>query len=411
MRVLYLLSLRFFHFAVLVSSLFHNKARLFVRGRRGLFRDLQQAVAGWQQVVWFHCASLGEFEQGRPVIEQIKQSHPHVKILLTFFSPSGYQVRKNYAFADYVTYLPVDGPHAARRFVDIVRPDQVFFIKYEYWYYFLRALYKRQVPVYLISAIFRRHQVFFKWYGGWFRRMLRFFTHLFVQDEASADLLKHYRITQVTVSGDTRFDRVRQVAGSARALPLVEQFKGGHFLLVAGSTWPADEELLARYFQNTSHDYKMLLAPHEVHEQHIQRIMNRFNPDELVRWSEAAAEKMTRARVLVVDAIGLLSSLYGYGNLAYVGGGFGNGIHNILEAATYDIPVIFGPNYHKFKEALDLARLGGAFPQHNYQNFPGLMDDLLENPRKLKSAGQIAGDYVRRQAGATRVILSKVAFY
>ena len=408
MRWIYYLAIKIYHTLVLVASPFHEKARQFVTGRRGLFRDLQNATEGWNRLVWFHCASLGEFEQGRPLMEAFRNRHPEVKILLTFFSPSGYQVRRDYSGADYVTYLPADTPAHARRMLNITRPEQVFFIKYEYWFFLLHELHRREIPTYLVSAIFSKEQAFFKWYGAWLRRMLHFYSKIFVQDETSLEILKSYHIHHVSVSGDTRFDRVKKIAQSAPSLPFIERFRNGLPMVVAGSTWPPDEELLIRYFRESQAGFKMILAPHEVHKQNIQRILSHFQQGETLVWSEASEEKVGQARVLIINTIGMLSSLYGYSQVAYVGGGFGKGIHNILEAATYGIPVIFGPHHGKFKEALDLKDQGGGFAIEDFTSLKPLMDAFLTHPDQRNPAGDIARSYVDARAGATHHILSEI---
>ena len=408
MRLLYLMAIKIYHRLVYLVAPFHRKARLFSSGRKGTFRYLEEKVSGWRRVIWFHCASLGEFEQGRPLIELIRQNDPEAKILLTFFSPSGYVVRKDYSKADCVAYLPADTPRNARRFISLADPEKVFFIKYEYWYFFLKELHRRGIPTYLVSAIFREEQVFFRWYGRWFRRLLDFYSHIFVQDDGSKKLLHDYSIDHVSVSGDTRFDRVKQVSRSAPALPLVEKFAGGSLLLVAGSTWPADEKLLIRYFRESGFSFKMILAPHEVHPSNIQRMVSSFYPHESVTWSEASEERLEKARILIIDSIGMLSSLYGYGRLAYVGGGFGKGIHNILEAAAYGIPVVFGPNHEKFKEAVDLKEKEGAFAIREYEDLSILLDDLMGHSEKINDAGKIAGSYVDERSGSVQHIWSEI---
>ena len=408
MRLIYLFGIRLYHLLVRLASLFHAKAHDFIQGRKGWFEDLESNTAGWRPTVWFHCASLGEFEQGRPLLEEIRERDPEVKILLTFFSPSGYRIRKDYPGADYVTYLPLDTPRNARKFVEQVSPEKVFFIKYEYWYFMLRRLHRQHIPVYLVSAIFRKDQLFFRWYGRWFRRMLHYYHHLFVQDDRSRDLLKTYGVDSVTVSGDTRFDRVQKIVAGAPAVPLLEQFRDDTLLLIGGSTWPEDEELLIQYYQEADASIKLVLAPHEVHKLSIRRMLSRFSSEEVLVWSEAGDDDPGKARVLVIDTIGMLSSLYGYGKLAYVGGGFGKGIHNILEAATYGMPVVFGPKHKKFREANDLVEKGGAFSVHDYASFKNLMDSFLSEPGQLEKAGAIAGSYVKRHAGATRRILSEI---
>ena len=408
MRLLYFLGIQFYHLVVWWLAPFHKKARLFTSGRKGLFTSLQQACAGWPNVTWFHCASLGEFEQGRPLMEALKKKDPQMKILLTFFSPSGYQVRRNYEYADHVTYLPADTPANARRFLNMVQPRQVFFIKYEYWYFMLHELHRREIPVYLVSALFREEQMFFKWYGSWFRRMLHFYRRIFVQDATSRDLLNDYHVQHVSVCGDTRFDRVMEIAQTTRSLPSVETFKDDSFLFVGGSTWPPDETLMIRYFYQKKATFKMIIAPHEVDAQNIRRITSQFEPGHAVVWSEASNRDLVQAKVLIVDTIGMLSALYGYGQLAYVGGGFGQGIHNILEAAAHGLPVIFGPNHTKFKEAEDLKEKRGAFAIEDYSSFEEVMDRLLEGPLSIKNAGAIARDYVDAHAGATHHILTEI---
>jgi len=408
MRVIYYLAIKIYQLLILLASPFYGKARLFISGRKRLFRDLEHATGQWQRVVWFHCASLGEFEQGRPLMEALREKYPEMKILLTFFSPSGYQVRKNYPGADYVTYLPVDTPAHARRLLDVVEPEKVFFIKYEFWYFLLRELYRRKVPTYLVSALFRKEQVFFRWYGKGFKHVLHFYSRIFVQDEASRELLRENQIHNASVSGDTRFDRVKKIALSAPSLPLIEKFRGDSLLVVAGSTWPPDEELLIRYFRETHHSLKMVIAPHEVHKQNIRRIRSHFKQGEALVWSEISNEEARHTRVLIIDNIGMLSSLYGYGHLAYVGGGFGKGIHNLLEAATYGIPVFFGPNHKKFREAVELIEQGGGFAINGYDELKSLIDRYISSPGQANRAGETARSYVNARAGATHHILSRI---
>ena len=408
MTFLYWIGIKLFYLLAVVFSLFLRKARLFVLGRRGLYKLLRAKIQPGDRVFWFHCASLGEFEQGRPLIEEIKSRFPDVKILLTFFSPSGFEVRKDYKYADVVSYMPVDSPVDAARFLEIVNPEKAFFIKYEYWYFFLRALKRKSIPVYLVSAIFRKDQVFFKPYGRWFRSMLYDFEHIFVQNAASKKLLARYGITAVTVSGDTRFDRVKQIAQDAEQLEQIETFRDSHFLVVAGSTWPQDEALLIRYFQQAGPEMKWIIAPHEVDKTRIEGLVKKFPADQVIRYSRLDKSNLTHISVIIVDSIGLLAALYQYAKVAYVGGGFGKGIHNILEPATFGIPVIFGPGYGKFMEAVDLKEQGGAFAINGYGSFQRLMDDLIENQEKVENAGTICKQYVERNAGATTKILSHI---
>ena len=345
--------------AIGVASLFNEKAALWVKGRKGIWKRMEAVERGKGRLVWVHAASLGEFEQGRPVIEKLKEIEPHTKILLTFFSPSGYEIRKNYQGADYIYYLPIDTPSNARRFVEKWKPDAAVFVKYEYWYNYLSELNKHQVPTYLISAIFRPEQPFFKKWGNLHRRMLGFFTRLFVQDEESVKLLSTIGITHVQQTGDTRFDRVKQIADAAKRIEKVEAFCNDRRAVVCGSTWPGDEDIILDYINAQEGNYKWIIVPHEIGEGHIKDILGKCRKL-VARYTDETAD-VTKCQVLVVDTIGVLSSIYRYGSISYVGGGFGKGIHNTLEAAIYGIPVLFGPKYHKFKEAVDLIACGGAF--------------------------------------------------
>jgi len=404
MTFLYWIGIKVYYLLAFGASFFSKRARLFVQGRKCLFQQLRSKIKPENRIFWFHCASLGEFEQGRSLIEEIKSRFPDVKILLTFFSPSGFEVRKDYKYADVVSYLPLDSPVNAAKFLEIVNPEKAFFIKYEYWYFFLRGLKKKSIPVYLISAIFLKNQIFFKPYGKWFRSMLYDFEHIFVQNVASKKLLAQYGITAVTVSGDTRFDRVKQIVQRAEPIELLRPFREGHFLIVAGSTWPQDEALLIRYFQQAGRHMKWIIAPHEVDKNRIDGLVKSFPADQVVRYSRINDAHASHTSVIIVDSIGLLSSLYQYAMVAYVGGGFGKGIHNILEPATFGIPVIFGPGYEKFMEAVDLKEQGGAFSIDGYGSFRQLMDDLSGNPEYMKNAGSICRHYVDRKAGATAKI-------
>lgn len=358
--------------------------------------------------IWFHASSLGEFEQGRPMIEKIKVEHPEYKILLTFFSPSGYEVRKNYNGADVICYLPFDTPYRVKKFLNLANPAIAIFIKYEFWANYLHELQRREIPVYIISAIFRPDQLFFQWYGKSYRKMLSCFTHLFVQDERSMKLLKEFGITQVTVTGDTRFDRVIEVCKQAREIPLVERFvqkkqQEKEFTLVAGSSWPQDEEILIPYF-NEHPELKLIIAPHEIHSEHLMYIESLLKRPS-IRLSEAHEGDLENKDCLIIDSFGLLSSIYRYGDIAYIGGGFGTGIHNTLEAAVYGIPVLFGPKYHKFKEAKDLIAVGGGFSVSNSSCFYDKMEELLTYREVLKAAGESAAQFVKGHAGITDKIL------
>jgi 3-deoxy-D-manno-octulosonic-acid transferase len=387
----------------------NEKAKLWIAGRKNIWEKLKELLRTDERRIWIHAASLGEFEQGRPIIEKIKADYPQYKIFLTFFSPSGYEVRKNYPGADYIFYLPADSPMNALRFVDLVNPEKVFFIKYEFWFNYLSVLNSRQIPIFLCSAIFRPNQLFFKSYGGWYRQMLHFFTHLFVQDEDSKYLLETIGVKNVTVTGDTRFDRVYAIATQAREIDEVKAFVQDAPCIVAGSSWAPDEDLLVRYLNETDHLVKFIFAPHEIDKEHIERLETSINK-RCVRFSEWKQNTAGTFDVLIIDNIGMLSSLYRYGQIAYIGGGFGKGIHNILEAATFGLPVIFGPNYTKFREAVELLNNGGAWSISEYEELKKQLDEFLTNDHSLKTAGQTAGNYVRNHIGATDKILAKIIF-
>jgi len=398
---------------VAIYSRFNEKVRKMWRGEREAFKILREKVDPNAKYVWFHAASLGEFEQGRPLMEQMRKEHPEYKILLTFFSPSGYEVRKNYEGADIITYLPLDTITNARRFLRTIRPVMAFFIKYEFWYNYLHILKHRNVPVYSVSSIFRPDQVFFKWYGRQYGRVLNCFTHFFVQNEVSKQLLAKIGITDVTVVGDTRFDRVLQIKEAAKQLPVVEAFvKDAPQAFVAGSSWPPDEEIFIKYF-NEHKNWKLIIAPHVIGEDHLKQIEKLLEGRKVVRYTDAEKSltsdlsSLTSAEVLIINCYGLLSSIYHYGHVAYVGGGFGVGIHNLLEAAVWDVPVFFGPNNQKFQEAQGLKQNGG-FEIHDYEEFERQMSRLASDAQYLKEQGQLAGQFVKGQAGATAKVLGSV---
>jgi len=408
MKFLYKTGIHIYALAIRLASLFNPKARMAIKGRKNWTKNLSKKIETNSRYIWLHCASLGEFEQGRPVIEEIKKQYPQYRIILTFFSPSGYEIRKNYPLADIVSYLPFDTPRNAKKFLKIVQPEKAFFIKYEFWHFYISELQKQGIPVYLISGIFRESQHFFKnnvW-GRWYKKMLFRFKHFFVQNKKSAELLSSIGVNNFTVSGDTRFDRVAAIAAAAKEIPAVEKFRGQSKLIVAGSTWKPDEELLAAFINNTS-NVKMIVAPHEVSAANINRLKQMLKkPAQL--FSNIQNNVPGECQVLIIDSIGVLSSLYRYGDAAYIGGGFGVGIHNILEAATYGLPVIFGPNYSKFKEAVDLAEGGGAYAIHNQNELNTTFKSLLENPENLKNSAAICKKYVEKNTGATSVIIKKV---
>ena len=419
----YNLSIYIYLLGVAIYSRFNEKVRKMWRGEREAFRILREKVDPEAKYVWFHAASLGEFEQGRPLMEQLRKEHPEYKILLTFFSPSGYEVRKNYQGADIITYLPLDTITNARRFLRTVRPVMAFFIKYEFWYNYLHILKHRHVPVYSVSSIFREDQIFFKWYGRQYGRVLHCFTHFFVQNEKSKELLDKIGIKAVTVVGDTRFDRVLQIKEAAKQLPIVEEFLGvrneeaksveSPKVFVAGSSWPPDEEIFIKYF-NAHPEWKLIIAPHVIGEDHLQQIEKLLEGRKVVRYT--AAEKsltshpssFTSSDVLIIDCFGLLSSIYHYGDVAYVGGGFGVGIHNLLEAAVWEVPVFFGPNNQKFQEAQGLKQSGG-FEISNYEDFARQMDRFAADAEELKAQGQKAGRFVESLSGATAKVMASIS--
>lgn len=405
---MYTIAIYLYALAVRLASLTNRKARLMIKGHRKTWRTLRDHAKERQHYVWFHAASLGEFEQGRPLMERLRREHPEKRILLTFFSPSGYEVRKDYAGADLVCYLPFDTPLNARRFVRLVQPEKAFFIKYEFWHHYIDELHRAGVPVYSVSSIFRNDQIFFRPYGRGYARVLHHFNHFFVQNEASRRLLNSLGVTQVSVTGDTRFDRVIDIRNQAKSLPLAAALTGDSRTIVAGSTWPPDEEILIPYF-NRHPELKLIIAPHEVNEERLRSIEQRLKRPAL-RYSQATPESSAQADCLIIDGYGLLSSLYRYATLAYVGGGFGVGIHNVPEAAVYGVPVFFGPNNQRFREARDLINEGGSFEVTSADDFQAQADRLLADESALAKSGQAAGDYIRRNSGATEAIFREVHF-
>lgn len=396
-------------FAVKIVSLFSKKVRLMVNGHAQVFKILRSQIEKDKKYIWFHAASLGEFEQGRPLMERIRTLYPEYKILLTFFSPSGYEVRKNYQGADVICYLPFDTPRNVRRFLNLAHPCMAFFIKYEFWQNYLKGLQRRGIPAYSVSSIFRPNQVFFRWYGGKYFKVLTRFTHLFVQNEQSKTLLADkLHIHNVTVVGDTRFDRVMEICRQAKELPLVEAFKQGQRVMVAGSSWQPDEDIFLPYF-NAHPEMKLIIAPHVISESHLAEIISKLKRP-YVRYTQATEETVSQADCLIIDCFGLLSSIYRYGEIAYVGGGFGVGIHNVLEAAVYGVPVIFGPNNQRFQEARQLLEAKACFEIHNQEEYEVIMDRLTANADFLAHCGKAAGDYVSNHAGATEKILSYIKF-
>lgn len=401
--MLYIIFVTLYPVFIQLVSLWHPKAKLWLEGRRH-FPQLPFTPTAHSRTVWMHCASLGEFEQGRPVIEQLKKQDPSLKIVLTFFSPSGYEVQKNYAGADAVFYLPMDSQQNAAQFIAAIQPSLVLWVKYDYWFYYLRQLHQQQIPVVLISAIFRQQQPFFKWYGGHWKKMLAYFEQIFVQDAASKDLLSGIGFSQtVSISGDTRFDRVLAIAQNPQPLPLIQSFCGDNQVLVAGSTWPADESLLQAYTKSHP-DKKLILAPHEIDGAHIKELQKNY--PSAVLYSALKSTPSAAAQILIIDNVGMLSSLYQYATVAYIGGGFGkDGVHNVLEAAVYGKPVLHGPIYQKYAEAIALVNAGGAMVVSDDSLLEKTLESLFSNPDLLNRAGKAATNYVESQGGATYKIV------
>ena len=439
-------------FGIAIASLFNKKVKKLWQGERQALSILRSKVKPDDKYVWFHAASLGEFEQGRPIMERLRKEHPEYKILLTFFSPSGYEVRKNYEGADIICYLPIDTPFNARRFLRTVRPVMAFFIKYEFWYNYLHILKHRGIPTYSVSSIFRDGQIFFRWYGKQYGKVLKCFTHFFVQNEKSRELLASIGITDVSISGDTRFDRVLEIKELAKKLEIVEAFVEDAFrsagvqecrsadntssannlstessnsstcqlvnsstktsnsstkkIFVAGSSWQPDEEIFIKYF-NEHPDWKLIIAPHVIGESHLQQIIKQLDMP-VARYTQTTPEEARNARCLIIDCFGLLSSIYNYGTVSYVGGGFGVGIHNVLEAAVWNIPVIFGPNNARFAEAQALKANGGGIEITDYDSFAAVMDGFIADEASLQKAGEAAGNYVKQNAGAPDVVVKGV---
>lgn len=410
MQALYSLSVFLYGLAAKVASLFNAKARLWVKGRKNYFQQLDNALAKLSpdaKRLWFHASSLGEFEQGRPVIESFRKKYPEIQIILTFFSPSGYEIRKNYTGADVILYLPLDMPETAKKFVAKLNPDIAVFIKYDYWFNMLKALQDNKTPTYVVSAIFREGNMFFKWYGKWARKYLRNFSGIFVQDQNSKNLLGAIGIqNNVIVSGDTRFDRVYAIASQPQSVECVKAFAENHTVLIAGSTWQPDEDLLVALLKQNP-DLKCVIAPHEIGEQRINGLLQKFE-GKAVLFTEAIPQNANTCQVLIINKIGLLAHIYPYGQLAYIGGGFGAGIHNTLEAAVFGLPLFFGPNYQKFKEAKDLIALGGAQVIHDADELVSKVNTLLNDTQLRLKISDSCAQYVKNNLGATAIILEHI---
>lgn len=410
--ILYNIGIFLYALIVRIISPFHLKARKMIVGHKETYNILRKKVVPNARYIWFHAASLGEFEQGRPIIEKLKKTNPEYKILLTFFSPSGYDIRKDYSQADIVCYLPFDKKRNVKKFLSLIQPEIVIFIKYEFWYNFVNQLHKRSIPTYIVSAVFRPNQLFFRWYGKSMQKVLHMYKYLCVQDENSQTLLASIGVTNVKVCGDTRFDRVLDIRSQAKEIDLIEKFaekakEKSQPILVIGSSWPKDEDIYLPYF-NSNPDLKIIIAPHEISEAHLKYIEENLQRSS-VRYSQATPERVNLVDCIILDSIGMLSSVYRYGQMAYVGGGFGVGIHNVLEAAVYNIPVIFGPNFKKFIEAVGLIESGGGYSIAEYETFRALMDEFMEYPKTMETAGNHAGKFVSEHAGAVNKVMSILA--
>ncbi|OJJ19939.1 3-deoxy-D-manno-octulosonic acid transferase [marine bacterium AO1-C] len=410
MLFLYNIGIRLYGFAIGIAAFFNPKAKLWREGRKKQFIRLRKALEGNQApVIWFHTSSLGEFEQGRPVIEHLKANHPEFKILLTFFSPSGYEVRKDYDQADYIFYLPLDTKRNAQRFLKIVRPQAVFFVKYEFWYHFLNETQKANIPMVLFSAIFREQQFFFKSYGNFFRKVIRNYTHIFVQNQISVDLLTNIKVKNVSIAGDTRFDRVKAIADKLEKFPIIEQFINGQLTFVIGSSWWRDLAIIVPFLNDFGTPLKTIIAPHEINDNEIERLQNVLKKKS-IRYSEGKTMDLTdpnhlkqlqESDVLILDNVGMLAWLYQYADFAYIGGGFGEGLHNTLEPAVFDTPVLFGKEYDKFQEAIDLVERGGAFSVKDREELEAVMNDLYFNEEKRAKAAKVCTDYVLENLGSS----------
>jgi len=407
MIIFYNISLKIYYLIILIVSPFNKKAKQWISGRKNIFERIKQSGACETQNIWFHVSSLGEYEQGLPVIEKIKLKYPNHKIFLTFFSPSGYEIKKNSKTADYIFYLPNDSRKNARKFIELVNPQISFFVKYDFWYHYLNQLKNNKIPIYIFSTIFRKKQSFFKWYGAWYRKMLYMFTHVFVQNKESVKLLKSIGIKNVTITGDTRFDRVIDISENSKNFEIIAKFKDNKFVIIAGSTWQPDEEILINFINNRKEEIKFIIAPHNIKEENIKRISNSLKVSYQI-YSKSKIEDIKNCKVLIIDNIGMLSSIYKYGEVAYIGGGFGVSIHNTLEAVTYGMPVVFGTNYHKFQEAKDLIELKTAFSITNYNDFESIIINLFNDNSLLTKTSTIAKKYVYENKGSTDKIIEKI---
>ena len=411
MKVLYNIFINIYSFLIRLVSGFNTKAHAWIDGRKNIFNKLKQTIDKNDKIIWIHVASLGEFEQARPVIEKIKEHFTNHKILLTFFSPSGYEIKKDYDKADYIFYLPADTPKNAKKFVEIVNPRLAIFVKYEFWFNYFDALYKNKIPLLMISVIFRPSQHYFQFWGIWFRRQLHKVTWFFVQNNSSLELLNKININHAEVSGDTRFDRVYQIVKENKKIPEIEIFKDDSKLMTAGSTWPRDEDILLHILKNTPDSFKLIIAPHVVNKSRVDDLLEKFNIFNPLLFTRFAGKNNKNSRVLIINTTGLLSYVYRYSTFSYVGGGFGAGIHNLLEPVTYGHPVIFGPNYHKFQEAYDLIDAGCGFSVNKKEDALTVVNSLLQDSKKLTELSVISKDFVNKNIGATTIIMEKIKEY
>lgn len=409
MLFLYNLTIYIAGFFLKIIALFSPKIKLFVEGRKNVFSVLEEKIKADDKTIWFHSASLGEYEQGLPVIEKIKEKYPSHKIIVTFFSPSGYEVRKNNTVADVTIYLPLDTKSNAKRFLKLVHPEFAFFIKYEFWLNYLKELEKSKTPTYLISGIFRDNQMFFKWYGGFYRKALNTFTYFFVQNESSKQKIESIGFHNVIVSGDTRFDRVNAILERDNRLDFVENFKNNQPTIVIGSSWPKDEILIAEYINQAPENIKFIIAPHNIKPDQISDLLSKITKP-TVLFSEKENKDLSDYSVFIIDTIGILTKIYSYGTIAYVGGGFGNpGIHNILEPATFGIPIVIGPNYSKFAEAVDLVKIGGCMPISTSEELKVIFDQLLNDKNFLEEKSAICKSFIQDHKGATETIMKLIS--
>lgn len=404
MKLLYQISVLSYSLIIHLASFSNKKAKQWVEGRKNIFIELEKVINPEDKIAWFHCASLGEFEQGKPVIEAFKNKHLNHKIFLTFFSPSGYELRKNYEGADYVFYLPIDTYQNAKQFISIVKPNIAFFVKYEFWFFYLQQLRLTNTPVYLISGVFRNDQLFFKWYGAWYQNMLGFFNHFFLQNQESAHLLKSIGHTNFTVSGDTRFDRVYQNSLNAIELPILRAFKDNTSLLLVGSSWQPEEKIVASYLQKNNSKYKVVIAPHDISEKHIKNIESLFKKN-CVRYSNASLSSVSSKKVLIIDNIGILAHAYQYADIAFIGGGFSGALHNILEPACFGNAIIFGPYHKKFHEAQAFINNGGAFSVNDLKSFENTINSIQSRKDTIKNLNL---SFVKDNIGATNSIINAI---